>query len=309
MRKVVFSLVIISFTVSAFANQSGVDYLQDQGVVMTHRQAVQKAAGEFNPASSLPHYNPHPGQGRYYRGVATDHSDISSQGSQALSNDPAGGVVFNAFNTRPKIKINPTSKDFDDSRLAKNDSYDITHGISDQYIDCKKHRTCRTVTKKVTCHKTNTVTLNCTQSSTVKIQTAPYQTSVSYSGTLTSPTTVTGTITLPEDGVVTSVQVALGASHNIYSCQQWYWGNLAGQKLSRFHPSCGGGSSGTGFIFSGSGLSIPVKKGAPLVFTLKCSMGFFCSSGIPNRRAWTVTERVTRTHKTGTVVWQPPVCP
>lgn len=174
MYKVSTLFALFGFSTLVFANQTGTDYQNDQGTVDSHRGSIVSSAQSFNPGANYPAYNPNPSQTSYYQGVAVNDSNIEQQGAAQLENDKAGGTVFNHFIDRPKIKINQDSPDFDDSNLVKSDSYNISHGISDQYIDCKKHETCKIVNQTHTCNRTNTIQIGCTRTPKVNIEVEPF---------------------------------------------------------------------------------------------------------------------------------------
>lgn len=168
----------------AIADQTAIDYNNDKPTVEANRQAVINSANTFNPNASIPNYNPNPSETQYYQGVEQTHSDIDQKGAANLKNDKAGGTVYNDFKTRPQIKINPDAPEFDDSKLVKNDSYNITHGISDQYVDCQKHKTCHTETEEHQCKRSNSITLECTKTAIPRVKTVivPAQ-DIPFSGT------------------------------------------------------------------------------------------------------------------------------
>lgn len=169
MRLAVITISVLSVLSNiAIGDQTSSDYAKYKGTVDSNRGAVIDTAGHFNP-HDLPKYTDNPAQKDYYHGVDSEHSEIDSAGRQALPADDAGGTVFKHFLDRPKYKINSDSPAFDDSNLVKKDAYNITHGISDQYINCKKHKTCKVVNVEHTCSRTNTVSLTCDKTAVIHV--------------------------------------------------------------------------------------------------------------------------------------------
>lgn len=169
-QRIIYAILLCCFHLS-HADQTDIDYNSDQSIINANQSAPTNAANSLDPNTTFKDYNPNPPETNYYQGVDQTDSDIDDQGKANLDNDPAGGTVYDNFATRPTIDINPDSSDFDISKLAEYDSYNITHGISDQYVDCEHHTTCHTETEEHQCKKSNTVTLNCTQTATPELKT------------------------------------------------------------------------------------------------------------------------------------------
>jgi len=171
MVKVMVVALVISASsmASVYADQTSTDYAADKGVVDANRGKVL-----HTDTSLLPSYEHNPTEQNYYHGVATSDSELKAVGKQVVSQDQAGGTVVSAFLTRDQIKINTDSPDFDDSNLVKADAHNITHGISDQYIDCNKHQSCKIVTEQHDCIRTNTVTIDCTRIPKVTVDVEPF---------------------------------------------------------------------------------------------------------------------------------------
>lgn len=145
--------------------------------------------------------------------------------------------------------------------------------------------------------------IQCPKVPKVEIVNEPYTTTVTYKGQLASPTPTTGQIISPESGHIIYASVSLfNYGNNIYSCFQSYWGVIGGLKSNSFHPQCGGGTDGSGFVFTNNGLNISATANQPITWTLGCSTGG-CSSSVAASRAWSITMQVTRYKKVAHVTW------
>ncbi len=82
------------------------------------------------------HYTNNPVQANNYAGVKTTQSSIESNSIANLHNDTAGETAYNAFSTREKFSINKSDPEIQAAKIIESDSYNITHGISDNKINC-----------------------------------------------------------------------------------------------------------------------------------------------------------------------------
>lgn len=250
------------------------------------------------------HYTENPRESNY--GNAPEQ--MTSQAASAIDQSPYAKATKESFNENPPFKINPNDPVYAESKFYMQNAKSVSHGTSDRYIDCQAQKKCRTAMVHHTCEKSQTAALACHKVATPHTKKTPYIITVKYSGHLSSPTPRSGNIVVPENGTITTATVSLfNYGNNIYSCFQWYWGVINGINMSRFHPQCGGGTDGSGFVFTHNQLNIPVKKGVPVPFKLGCNDGY-CSGSIAASRAWTVTMQVTRYKDESYITWSEVIC-
>ncbi|MCF6768412.1 conjugal transfer protein TraN [Thiotrichales bacterium 19S11-10] len=165
-------LFLISTSLS-FSDQTEIDYYNDQDVINDNQSAVVDAANAFDPDETFDDYDPNPSQTSYYHGVDQYSSELESEGNSHLSEDKAGSTVYLNFASRDRITINPESPTYQDSIMIQEHSYNITHGISDDKIDCESGKSCRIAYEPASCQISNSFDTTCTSEpivETVKIE-------------------------------------------------------------------------------------------------------------------------------------------
>ena len=206
MLKRVMTLGLLTLFVGAWANQTAEDYQKDQSTVDANKNTVINTGTGLNPDKDIPNYTSNPSQTGYYQGVEAYSSDLNQAAQNNLKNDPAGSTVFNAFTTRPQIKVNTQSASIQGSKLIEKDSYNITHGISDQYVNCsKKPVNCTTTYQTKTCTTGHPYDLTCTRTLSIQMKEKTVYIDKTYTGNMENTGYNSNTYTLPEGGVIESI--------------------------------------------------------------------------------------------------------
>ncbi|MDA7742523.1 conjugal transfer protein TraN [Francisellaceae bacterium] len=256
---------------TACANDTAVEYQKDQRIIAHSKTHVMDAANSFNPRQSLPQYNPNPSQTKYYQGVDQYSSDMTQQGESVLNNDPAGNTVYQAFAARPQIKINTTSSAIQDSKLIEDDSYNITHGISDQYVNCSKKPTnCTTSYENKTCITGHPSSLSCTTTLSVHMEDEVYwvdRTIPLTLGNVHFDGTSNALINMPnKEGIIKSIGFHVRNGGDPWGCHRPYNAYLNHVHLGTFVGNCGGSLGDLDYRLSNTSIQYTDKKS---VLTLK----------------------------------------
>ncbi len=292
-KKAICATTLFAFLLSqysAYADQVADNFAQ--GAAMA--QSLHDAAGiqNLNP-NDLPNFNPNPEETQYF---GMSDAEIRQAGLSKTGSDEVGSVINNSFKNRPKITINSASPEIQKSALMQQDAYNITHGISDQYVSCENQKTCHTEYYDATCNSTANSSLTCYQTPVVTLVDEPYQTQVAYSGVISETSNNSGTITLPEDGTMVSFSASLN-SGNVWRCNTPYNAYVNGGWVGSSTGHCGHDLGGLGF--SAGNLNIPMTKDKPNVFSFSGpSYGYWRSAN------YSLTMNVTRYRKVPQVTTQ-----
>lgn len=134
----------------ATGNPNGWD--KGMAVASSHQNDAENAVANGDP-NDVPGYEPNPSQTQYYDGV--EQSDASGLEDAALDEAIAsteGQAIVESFNSRPWYEVDTGSEQLQNSELIVNDAYNISNGISDEYVDCEAtHEDCTTQTEEKTC--------------------------------------------------------------------------------------------------------------------------------------------------------------
>lgn len=90
-----------------------------------------------------------PDQGHYFG----DNTTLESDARQRLATDPYAANIVGAMDTRPhaKYKIDPNDPAFVNAKDYMDHSYEISHGISNKYVDCEGGNICKYVNTQRQC--------------------------------------------------------------------------------------------------------------------------------------------------------------
>lgn len=263
---ILISLSIASFSISnitlAFDNfQESLNYANSV------RGTVQDAVSKFNPQQEFgKDYNPNPDQGKYFNGVTQfDDNNLKNDAAKGVNRDTYGKAINDSAKNRPIYHVDDNSTAMQKSKLIQSDSYNISHGISDKYVDCSKAKNCHTVDIKKNCNEvTRYVPRNCTLKPKVTIVDQPYTEAQHYDGSIFPNSNNSGTFWLPVNGTITDFNVTLKASDNIWKCKVNYNGYVQGGYLSTYNNGCGDGLSD--LSFTNYGLDVQVSNSQPVSF-------------------------------------------
>jgi len=99
-------------------------------------------AKHFNPQTVFYNYTKNPDQTKYYQGVTQkdtqqmDNDKIQSKGGES------GTTIANSVRQHPSYVISQSDPDIKRSQLLQSEAYNIIHGMTSQYIDCKPKEAC-----------------------------------------------------------------------------------------------------------------------------------------------------------------------
>lgn len=227
-------------------------------------QSSTQKISQFDP-TQFKNYTPNPDQTKYYQGGTSD-SAIKNDTPNALNASSGGQAIETTFGRNQQFSVNPSSPEIQRSKIMEKDSYNITHGISDQYVQCQKQdqSNCNTDYYQSQCLASTPTKLICYLTPNVTVNETPYQMTVPYNGSIPSSTSQ-NTFLLPEDGVIKHFSIVMHSS-NIWRCHGTYQAYVNGVYISTYYPSC---DNKLGDLsFSNSNLSIAIKAGVPITFRI-----------------------------------------
>lgn len=252
------------------------------------QQAANQQTAHFDP-TQFKHYTSDPAQTQYY---GSSDSAMNAAVPAELQKSTGGQVIENTIGQDESYKVSPKSPEIQRSSIMENDAYNITHGISDQYVQCHKHThsDCHMSYYTQQCTTSVSENLTCYLTPTVVINVVPYKKVVTYTGEITPTSNYTGTFTLPEAGVIQSISVVMH-SGNIWRCHSNYQASVSNTYISTYYPSCDRNLGD--MSYSNSNLSITVQNGQAIQFAI---------SGGPSYGNWqyahySVSLLVSRTKK------------
>jgi len=146
-------LIVFIFSISAHANLD--NFQKDLNYANSIRDTVQEEAAKFKPEETFKKdYTKNPDQMKYFDSVTqAGDKGLQKQATLNAPQDQTGSVVINASKTRPIFVIDSTSPAMQKSNIIQKDSYNISRGISDKYVDCKAAKECHTAYIKKSCNE------------------------------------------------------------------------------------------------------------------------------------------------------------
>lgn len=89
---------------------------------------------------------------------------LVSEGEKQLVTNPNAANITSGFNNRPKRPIDPNDPAYRQAQRFMDNSYNITHGISNKYIDCEGGQVCEYMDTTRQCSKPTGNPIRCTLS-------------------------------------------------------------------------------------------------------------------------------------------------
>ena len=117
----------------------------------------------FNPGDTFKSYNSHPSQAGYYGGGKQETTNLGQDAVNALPGNEADSAVSQDFLSRPVYEVNQKDPDIKNAKFIQNNSYDISRGVSDQYVDCTKKSFCHNTYTQASCTRAKQFDLACHQ--------------------------------------------------------------------------------------------------------------------------------------------------
>lgn len=121
--------------ITANANTTAQDFQAAKEYAKTLGGQPLAAINQFNPESTFKEYNKTPLEERYYQGVEKEKIDLTPMATKSLKDDLGGQTVVNQFG-KNKFEINQNNEAIKKAKLIEDESYAITHGLSNQRIKC-----------------------------------------------------------------------------------------------------------------------------------------------------------------------------
>ena len=90
--------------------------------------------------------------------------DLVAEGQKQLVTNPSAANITSGFNNRPKRPIDPNDPAYRQAQGFMDNSYNITHGISNKYIDCEGGQVCEYMDTTRQCTKPTGNPIHCTLS-------------------------------------------------------------------------------------------------------------------------------------------------
>lgn len=147
----IINLLVVA-TVYAAGNPGFDDAINQAKSDGTHLQMKSyNQAKTFNPQTVFDNYSTNPVQTRYYDGVKQTDTAKMQQDTLQSKNSELGTVISTSITNHPVYVIKPTDPDIQHSVLLQREAYNILHGITNQYIDCKPKETCSVQYEKKYC--------------------------------------------------------------------------------------------------------------------------------------------------------------
>lgn len=242
MHKGLMLLILISCT----AIHAG-DTSQDFGALKSYAKSLSEspmqAMNQFHPESIFENYNANPSQSQYYQGVETEKTDLSQASNHALEQDAGGKTVSDNFG-KNQFEINLKNDAIQRAKLIEEESYAITHGISNDKVSCEeKPAVCEHKTVDEICYTSRQLPdQQCSKQRKVSVtseqinQRADFSFVVSrrWTGAVTV-NLVTGAMTNTQGGSVNTVKMSQpcdsmsSSFHSIQNNgQNAYWVNVTG---------------------------------------------------------------------------------
>jgi conjugal transfer mating pair stabilization protein TraN len=162
------TIVVLMASVPVFASTIADRYAKDTAFAQKAANGLTQKIAHFNPNQFYDYTNHPPSRHLYQAGTS-----LTVKAFTKVKTDPVGQAISKSFAKNAPYKINPKSPGIVRSSLAEDDAYNITHGISDQYINCKKQPHCHTTYTKAMCIRTRHEALKCTKTLEWSVKTPP----------------------------------------------------------------------------------------------------------------------------------------
>ena len=80
-----------------------------------------------------------------------DSTALTQDSQRQLATDPNASNITSGFNHRPKRPVNPNDPAYQNAKKYMDNSYNISHGLSNKYIDCEKGQVCESAATTQQC--------------------------------------------------------------------------------------------------------------------------------------------------------------
>lgn len=162
----------------------------------------------FKPADNLPDYSSSPDATKYYGGVQSSGTDLTSPGSNTLNNTEWGKAVTDSISKQPKDMVTADSPFLDNGRNAENNA----ETVFDPRL-CESREFEKSVFTNYVCDRDLQVQQYCTRTATISGHYNTDRVNKDYPLTLTAASREGNQVrldfSLPETGTITSASVKI----------------------------------------------------------------------------------------------------
>lgn len=99
-------------------------------------------AKHFNPQAVFDNYTKNPEQTKYYQGVEQKDTQQMDNDKIQSKTGESGTIISSSIKQHPNYVISQSDPDIKRSQLLQNEAYNIVHGMTSQYVDCKPKESC-----------------------------------------------------------------------------------------------------------------------------------------------------------------------
>ncbi|MGR5116259.1 type-F conjugative transfer system mating-pair stabilization protein TraN [Photobacterium damselae] len=146
--KNLFIFTLLTCSSWVYANAVGQNYYNEIGdakAMLNNKLASSSLRGftgdDYCKDESCRQQMHNPNQGKYFG----NDTELESNARQRLTSDPYAANVVSSMDSRPnaKYKVNPNDPAFTSAKDYMDHSYEISHGISNKYVDCEGGNICK----------------------------------------------------------------------------------------------------------------------------------------------------------------------
>lgn len=132
-------LLLLIISTKLFAETSFDQTLESAKMEGLKRQSTSvQQANQFHGNEVFTAFSKSPDEVKYY-----DQNNISLHAAiEAKKSDENVKDITNSISNHPKYVISPSNADLKRSQLLQSESYNILHGVTSQYVDCKPKENC-----------------------------------------------------------------------------------------------------------------------------------------------------------------------
>ncbi len=155
MRRLWMALILLAISSQSLGDALQIDstvkdtlsYVHDRDLI----HASTKQAKLFSMKSIIASYNSTPDQEKYYSGIG--QSDTSKFKKDAIKEgtNEFGSAISDGIKKHSVYSVNDNEQSINQSNLILSEAYKITHGMTDQYVDCKPKEICTNSYKTESC--------------------------------------------------------------------------------------------------------------------------------------------------------------
>lgn len=145
-------MLSLGFSLICTASTMSEDFKKSKDYAKSLSKDSLNAVSQFHPETIFKDYNSTPSEKRYYQGVEAEKSDLTTDATEALKHDTGGKTIVEHFREN-QFEINEKSSAIKNAKLIEEESYALTHGISNDKVNCDEApKACEIKTHEEICH-------------------------------------------------------------------------------------------------------------------------------------------------------------